>query len=192
MSSIEKARAALAANPLPQSPWLEVTDDAIHIKAGFSEQLLQMLRWIPRVEWRPDRRAWIVPLSGAETVRALLPEILRLAELTEPSARPAAATGEKKSPREAFGAAARLLFGTDWQRDTARALGRDEVALARWLAGEDTITDVEALIADMIALMQSRAKDILAAADQFAEAMRAFCGQMESPDRRQNPPDSKR
>jgi hypothetical protein len=172
MSSIEKARAALAANPLPQSPWLEVTQDAILIKAGFSEQLLQMLRWVPRVEWRPDRRAWMVPLSGAETVRALLPEILRLAELTEPSLRAADRTGksEKKSPREAFGAAARLLFGTDWQRDTARALGRDEVALARWLAGEDTVTDVEALIADMIALMQRRARDILAAADQFAAA----------------------
>jgi hypothetical protein len=171
MPSIEKARAALAANPLPRSPWLEVTDDAILIKAGFSEQLLQMLRWIPRVEWRPERRAWIVPLSGAETVRALLPEILRLAELTESSPRPADGTGEseKKSPRQAFGAAARLLFGTDWQRDTARALDRDEVALARWLAGEDTIADVDALIADMTALMQRRARDILAAADQFAE-----------------------
>lgn len=170
MASIEKARAALAANPLPESPFVEVVGDTIVIEAGFSEQLLQILRWIPKVEWRPDKRCWTVPLTGLESVRAVLPEVLRLAELTQPQARPPD-TGEAGSPRDLFQSAARLLFGTDWQRDTARALGRDEVALARWMAGEASLDDEDALMAEMLALMRRRAAEIAKAADRFVEAI---------------------
>lgn len=172
MRSIEKIRAALAANPLPPSPWLEVTDESIIIKSGFSEQLLQLLRWVPKVEWRPDKRHWIVPLSGAETVRMVLPEVLRLAELTQPRPRHDASAdpGEARSPRELFRDAARLLFGGDWQRDTARALERDETALARWLAGDSELEDSDRLLAEMLALMRRRASDIAEAADRFAAA----------------------
>ncbi len=175
MASIEKARAALAENPLPESPFVEVIGDTIVIRSGFSEQLLQMLRWVPKVEWRPDKRCFTVPLTGIESVRAVLPEVLRLAELTQPQARVGAGhdVDESSSPRALFQSAARLLYGTDWQRDTARALGRDEVALARWMAGEDTLEDADAVLAEMLALMRSRADEIAKAADRFATAIGA-------------------
>lgn len=174
MAKIEKARAALAANPLPESPYLDVIDDVIVIKSGFSEQLLQILRWVPKVEWRPERRCFTVPLTGLESVRAVLPEVLRLAELTQPQRREGVGdTGEGGTPRVLFQSAARVLFGTDWQRDTARALGRDEVALARWMAGEETLDDVELLLAEMLALMRGRADEIARAAHRFATAIGA-------------------
>jgi hypothetical protein len=170
MVKIEKARAALAANPLPQSPFLEVIGDTIVIRSGFSEQLLQILRWVPKVEWRPDKRYWTVPLTALESVRAVLPEVLRLAELTQPQEH-RDDTVESGSPQKLFQAAARLLFGTDWQRDTARTLGRDEVALARWMAGEASLEDADALLAEMLGLMRRRADEIRLAADRFAEAI---------------------
>jgi hypothetical protein len=182
MASIEKARAALAANPLPASPYLEVIGDTIIIKSGFSEQLLQILRWVPKVEWRPDKRCWTVPLGGLESVRAVLPEVLRLAELTRPQRREDVArdVASPAEPRVLFQAAARLLFGTDWQRDTARALGRDEVALARWMAGEDKLEDADKLLAEMLALMHRRADEIARAADLFAEAIGSTEGPRDS------------
>jgi hypothetical protein len=182
MASIENARAALAAHPLPKSPYLEVSGDVIIIKSGFSEQLLQILRWVPKVEWRPERRCFTVPLTGIESVRAVLPEVLRLAELTQPQRREKSAggSGEAGSPRDLFQAAARLLFGTDWQRDTARALGRDEVALARWMAGEGIYEDADALLVEMLALMRRRADEIARAADRFAEATGSIVGARDS------------
>jgi hypothetical protein len=167
MPSDAKARAALIARPFPPNPWVLVTEDAIVIKCGFSEQLLQLLRWVPRVEWRPERRCWTVPLSGAEAVRGVLPEILRLAELTQPQA-------AKGAPEEALSApalfkqAARALFGGDWQRDTAQALGRDETALVRWLLGEASLEDADTLLDEMLELMRRRAADIAAEAERFA------------------------
>jgi hypothetical protein len=188
MKSDEQARAALAANPFPPSPWLEVTGDVIVIKCGFSEQLLQLLRWVPNVQWRPEKRHWTVPLRGAEAVRAILPEILRLSEATQErkakSSADAGALGADASPLlgapdsvanlstpDLFKAAARLLFGTDWQRDTARALQRDEAALARWLAGDKDLEDAATLLGEMRDLMRRRAGEIAKAADQFAAAV---------------------
>jgi hypothetical protein len=188
MKSDEKARAALAANPFPPSPWLEVTDDSIIIKCGFSEQLLQLLRWVPNVQWRPEKRYWTVPLRGAEAVRSILPEVLRLSEATQDrkanSSAADVASGTNTgnplfgapeavanlSTPDLFKAAARLLFGTDWQRDTARALQRDEAALARWLAGDTELEDASTLLTEMRALMRRRADEIAKAADRFAEA----------------------
>jgi len=186
MKSDEKARAALAANPFPASPWLEVTDEIIIIKCGFSEQLLQLLRWVPNVQWRPEKRYWTVPLRGAEAVRSILPEILRLSEATqERKANPALADGAGPANPllstpdavaalpvpDLFKAAARLLFGTDWQRDTARALQRDEAALARWLAGDTELEDASILLDEMLSLMRRRADDIRQAAGHFAAAV---------------------
>ena len=174
MSKEEKARAKLAADPLPASPYLQVNAEHILIKCGFSEQLLQLLRWVPKLEWRPELRGWRVPISSAETLRSVLPEVLRLAEATEeidapkPPATPPEAT---LSTEELFKAAARLLFGSDWQRETARALGRDETGLARFLLGEHTLEDADRLYADMLALMQRRSAEIAAASDRFAAAL---------------------
>jgi hypothetical protein len=176
----EKARARLAADPLPPSPYLVVKDDQILIKCGFSEQLLQLLRWVPRVEWRQELRAWSVPITGAETLRGVLPEVLRLAEATEEieARAPVAETGTL-SKEDLFRSAARLLFGSDWQRETARALGRDEAALARFLLGERTLEDSDRLYGDMLALMQRRAGEISQAADRFASALAQFASHEE-------------
>ena len=77
-----------------------------------------------------------------------------------------AETPEDAQTRAWFRDAARLLYGSDWQRDTARALGRDEAALACWLVGEGVAeAPPEQLLADMLALMRQRAAKILAAAD---------------------------
>jgi len=188
MKSDEKARASLAANPFPPSPWLEVTEDVIIIKCGFSEQLLQLLRWVPNVQWRPEKRYWTVPIRGAEAVRTILPEVLRLSEATQDRKAKPAAPGETASTApsnplfaapeavanlstpDLFKAAARLLFGTDWQRDTANALKRDEAALARWLAGDTELEDAPTLLAEMQALMRQRAEEIGKAADLFKAA----------------------
>lgn len=172
MADETKARAALAQKPFPSSPYVEVGHEFIIIKCGFSEQLLQLLRWVPDVKWRPDKRYWTVPIGSAESIRAILPEILRLSELTAPRPAPTDIHGlPDLAPPELFKAAARLTFGGDWQRDTARALGRDETALVRWLLGEHEFDDADVLMADMLALMRQRAKEILAQADAFEKAM---------------------
>jgi hypothetical protein len=187
MKSDEQARIALEANPFPTSPWLEITDTLIIIKCGFSEQLLQILRWVPNVQWRPEKRYWTVPIRSAESVRGILPEILRLSEATQDrKAKPAESGNESSVPDnplfaspdsvanlptpDLFKAAARLLFGTDWQRDTANALKRDETTLARWLVGDTQLEDAATLLAEMQALMRRRAEEISQAADRFAAA----------------------
>jgi len=175
MRSDDEARAALAAHPLPANPWVRVVDDAILIQAGYSETLQRMLRWVPKAQWQADRRCWRVPLAGAELIRSVLPEISRLAEAMQeaPSAPSADPPGPSESPQDAqsrawFRDAARLLYGSDWQRDTARALGRDEAALACWLAGEGVAeAPPEQLLDEMLALMRQRSMEILKAADSL-------------------------
>ena len=80
---------------------------------------------------------------------------------------------QASSAEEMFKSAARLLFGSDWQRETARALGRDETVLARFLLGERTTEDGEQLYADMLALMRRRAAEIIEAIDRFAATLAA-------------------
>lgn len=165
-SKLERARAKLAADPLPESRYLQVDDDQILIKCGFSEQLMQLLRWVPKLEWHPDLRGWTVPITAAETLRGILPDVLRLAE-----AGAAHEPDPNLSAEEHFKMAGRLLFGSDWQRETARALGRDETALARFLLGERSAEDSDQLYADMVAFMQQRASDIAAAAEHFKRVL---------------------
>ncbi|WP_245257497.1 hypothetical protein [Methylocapsa acidiphila] len=146
--------------------------DVIVIRSGFSEQLLALLRWAPHVQWRPEKRHWTVSLAGANAVRAALPEILRLAELTQPKLAEGAAAAEANlSAPDLFRRAARLAFGGDWQRDAARALDRDESALAGWLAGERDLEDAPALLSDMLGLLRRRSAAIAAEADRLAAAL---------------------
>jgi hypothetical protein len=191
----EKHRARLAANPFPESPWVRVTEEGIIIKAGYSDALHRMLRWVPRVEWVPQKRHWKVPLAGAELIRSVLPEISRFAEATHEESTEARASQDRQvapelapakaeslvgaepggqqnaTARDLFRDSARLLFGTDWQRDTARALGRDEATLACWLVGEAVREDDPwVLLQEMLDLMRQRAATITAAADAL-EAM---------------------
>ncbi|WP_034993347.1 hypothetical protein [Beijerinckia mobilis] len=174
MVSLEKARSALAAHPLPESPWIEVTEDAILIKAGFSEQILQLLRWVPRVQWRPDKRHWVVPLTGAETVRTVLPEIMRLAELTAPVKAETVRAENPSSaeePEALFRNAGRSLFGAEWQRETAQALGRNETDLARWLLGDQPIENPDVILNDLLLFMRRRAASIAEEAERLAAAL---------------------
>lgn len=198
MTDEDQTRAVLAANPFPPNPWVQVTDDGIIIKAGYSDTLHRMLRWVPKVQWVPEKRHWKVPLAGAELIRSVLPEISRLAEATHeefgvpasaprkeapPDERAAAISppdGDSTQPildpdapeRDLFRNAARFLFGSDWQRDTARALGRDEPALACWLVGDGVVEDdPQVLLSEMLALMHRRAAAITTAADRLAEAI---------------------
>lgn len=197
MTDEDKIRAALAANPFPPNPWIQVTDDGIIIKAGYSDTLHRMLRWVPKVQWIPEKRHWKVPLAGAELIRSVLPEISRLAEATHEEFGIPAPTKQETLPdkdttattqpgdnsakhplnpevseRDLFRNAARFLFGSDWQRDTARALGRDEATLAGWLIGDGVMEDdPQILLGEMLALMHRRAAAISTAAGHLAEAI---------------------
>jgi hypothetical protein len=194
MRTTADIQATLASHPFPDNPWVKVTDDGVRIQAGYSETLQRMLRWVPGARWRPDLRAWLVPLAGVELVRSVLPEISRLAEAmheerlaeaaapppthTAPAAPatldgadPAVATSQQS--RRWFRDAARLLYGSDWQRETAHALGRDEAALACWLVGEGVAEAPEAvLLQEMLTLMHRRAQAIQAAAAELAQGLR--------------------
>ena len=99
----DDARAALAAHPLPANPWVTVGADAILIRAGYTDTLERLLRWVPKARWRADLRCWSVPLAGAELVRSVLPEISRLAEAMQeaPSAPSADQPGPQESPADA-------------------------------------------------------------------------------------------
>jgi hypothetical protein len=179
MNSNEQARAAPATKPFPNNPWVQVTDNAILIKAGYSETLQRMLRWVPKAQWRAELRCWTVPLAGAELLRSVLPEITRLAEaMQETPCAPSidlATAGETPADAQAralFRDAARLLFGSDWQREVARALNRDEAALACWLVGEGVAEAPSSLLlAEMLTLMRQRATDISAATDVLSQRL---------------------
>ncbi len=182
MPTDAEARAALAERPFPANPWVQVTDEAVLIKAGYNEAMQRMLRWVPQAHWRRDLRCWWVPLAGAELVRAVLPELSRLAEAMQEETGTSVAARAQPQPadtspdaqaRRAFRDAARLLYGSDWQRETAHALGRDEAALACWVVGQGVAEAPAAqLIDEILALMHRRAADILAAAEAL-QARRA-------------------
>lgn len=189
MTDEDQLRAALTANPFPPNPWVQVGEDGIIIKASYSDTLHRMLRWIPKVQWIPEKRHWKVPLAGAELIRSVLPEISRLAEATyeefnvtatrtpsasdrEPPASSGSLFAKEMSEQDLFRNAARFLFGTDWQRDTARALGREEPALACWLVGEQVWEDDPlVLLNEMLSLMRQRAAAITTAADHLSAAI---------------------
>lgn len=184
MLSEEEARSRLATHPLPANAWVYATDRAIIIKAEYTDTIERLLRWAPKTRWSAKHRCWIVPLSGLELVRSILPELSRLAEAmqTQPVAAEAAGTtalpldavASDEMARKLFRDNARLLFGSDWQRETARALGRDEAPLAGWLVGQSVMEAPPALLlGEMLALMRRRVVDIAAAADMLERQLTA-------------------
>lgn len=180
MLTEDEARTRLATHPLPPNRWVYATDRAIVIKADYTDTIERMLRWVPKTRWSAKQRCWIVPLSGLELVRSVLPELSRLAEAMqdEPvapeasAAVPADAAAADEAARKLFRDNARLLYGSDWQRETARALGRDEAALAGWLVGQGVMEAPPAvLLGEMLALMRRRAVDIAAAAGALEQRL---------------------
>lgn len=184
MLTDEEALSRLAIHPLPANPWVYATDRAIIIKAEYTDTIERLLRWAPKTRWSARHRCWIVPLSGLELVRSILPELSRLAEAmqTQPmsaevagnTALPLDAVAADETARQLFRDNARLLYGSDWQRETARALDRNEAALAGWLVGLGVIEAPPAvLLGEMLALMRRRVVDIAAAADTLERQLAA-------------------
>lgn len=184
MLTDEEALSRLATHPLPANPWVYATDRAIIIKAEYTDTIERMLRWAPKTRWSARHRCWIVPLSGLELVRSILPELSRLAEAmqTQPmaaevagsTALPLDAIAADEAARQIFRDNARLLYGSDWQRETARALDRNEAALASWLVGLGVMEAPPAvLLGEMLALMRQRVLDIAAAADTLERQLAA-------------------
>lgn len=176
MLTNDEALARLAAHPLPANPWIHATAEAIIIKAEYTDTIERILRWVPKARWSARQRCWVVPLGGLELVRSVLPELSRLAEAMQetpcaPEANPDTAAGRvtDDEARKLFRDCARKLYGSDWQRETARALARDEATLACWLIGEGVVEAApEQLLGEMLALMRHRVVDIDTTADALA------------------------
>jgi hypothetical protein len=175
----EEARAALEANPLPQTPWVTVEADGIAINTGFSEALLRILRWVPQAKWRPDKRRWHVPFAGANAIRSVLPEITRLAdaaqELDETQTAERRLSDEtigdvphKSEAHKRLADAARLLYGAEWTAPLAREAKLDPAFVAGWVNGSVPIDASYGVFQDVIALLRRRAAEITAAADELA------------------------
>jgi hypothetical protein len=170
MTAEQKARDALAMNPFPPTPWVTVTEEGIFIAAGYSEALNRLLRWVPKAKWRQDKRRWMIPLSGAEAVRAVLPEITRLAEAAQELN--AAETPAKAGPSEAeplspglLAEAAALLYGPDWRAALARDFG--EAAAAGWAGRQDAFVPGDGLVAALVAGLRRKAEALALAADRI-------------------------
>ncbi len=172
----DEARAALAANPLPVTPWVTIEPDGIAINTGFSEALARLLRWVPQAKWRSDKRRWHVPFAGAEAIRSVLPEITRLADAaqelddTQLAGRRLndAALGEAPhlSPaHERLAEAAKLLYGAEWTAPLAQAAKLDPAFVAGWVNGSVPIDARYGVFRDLVALMRAKAAEINAAAD---------------------------
>jgi hypothetical protein len=168
----QKAREALARNPFPLVPWIRIRDDGIAIVTGYSEALHRLLRWVPNARWRQSERCWIVPFSGAEAIRAVLPEITRLAEaaqeLDDPvSPRGASETAARPDLLTRFIEAAALLHGPDW-RVTLRETAGDRIA--DWIDGRSVPDAADPLLADLAAKLRQKAAALTRAADQLEAA----------------------
>ncbi len=118
--SEDKAREILSAAGLPPTPFIAVTPEGIIIASGYSEALARLLRWVPKAKWRPDKRAWFVPLAGADAMRSVLPEIIRLAE----------AAVEERREEKANTASAANAFGKEWLAALSQTVTRGSEAIA--------------------------------------------------------------
>lgn len=174
----DQAREALAATPLPQTPWVTVESDGIAINTGFSEALSRILRWVPQAKWRPEKRRWHVPFAGANAIRAVLPEITRLAdaaqELDETSTAErrlsegrAGDVPHKSEAHEKLSQAAKLLYGAEWTAPFARDAKLDPAFVAGWINGSVPIDASYGAFRDLVFLMRRRAAEIANTADHL-------------------------
>lgn len=110
----QKARDALAFDPLPPSRWVSTTQTAILIATPYSEPLSKTLRALPGAIWDAGARHWRLPLTAADHVRKALPEINRMAS----EAKGAAAEETRRRAEEATARKAAL----DLERAKSRAM----------------------------------------------------------------------
>lgn len=170
----QKAREALTSNPFPQTPWVKVTDEGVVIAAGYSEALQRLLRWVPKAKWRTSQRSWLIPFSGAEAVRAVLPEITRLAEaaqeLDTPETGPVRTRDMQADPLEAnplarLTEAALTLYGADWRAALAGEF--DGASVAEWLAGRRALDPADGIFSALAARLRRQAEALNRAADRL-------------------------
>ncbi|WOJ88992.1 hypothetical protein RZS28_14430 [Methylocapsa polymorpha] len=179
----QDAREALAKHPFPQTPWVKVADEGIVIAAGYSEALNRLLRWMPKAKWRADRRSWLIPFSSAEALRAVFPEITRLAdaaqELDEPDtrlreARPQAepvAAGEPAGHlQDRLREAMELLHGEDWRAALAKEFPNPAVSEA--IAKKRALDPADPIFAELAARLRRNAEALNLAAERLEESLR--------------------
>lgn len=170
-----RAKNALAANPYPETPLVEIGADGIMIKTGYSEALHRLLRWVPHAKFRSDRRIWLIPFSGAEAVRAVLPEIIRLAEASEDLNAAEARQRDRKAsyleraPIENLIAAAKLLYGEDWQNPLIKNLDIAPELMTGILADPAKLAAGDKLFSKLVRLMRSRAAELISEAETLEE-----------------------
>jgi hypothetical protein len=155
--SEDKAREILSAAGLPPTPFIAVTPEGILIASGYSEALARLLRWVPKAKWRPDKRAWLVPLAGADAMRSVLPEIIRLAE----------AAVEERRAEKAQAPDAGTPFDKEWLAALGQAVncGSDAIAALTQSAAPQNIALSE--IEHVIAALRGEALRITRTADQL-------------------------
>jgi hypothetical protein len=143
--SEDEARAILG----DETPYVRVTADGILILSGYSEALARLLRWVPKANWRTDRRAWLVPLAGAGALRSVLPEINRLAE---------AAVEERHEERT-------HMLGGEWLPALAKAAGQANDGVAA-LIGSAAAAERSA-VEKLVAALRTEAARLSNAADRL-------------------------
>jgi len=179
----QDAREALAAHPFPQTPWVKVTDEGIVIATGYSEALNRLLRWMPKAKWRADRRSWLIPFSSAEALRAVLPEITRLAdaaqELDEPETSlrearprtaPAAASEAANHLHDRLREAAELLHGVDWPAVLAKEF--PDPSVSEGIAKERALDPSDPIFTELAARLRRKAEALNLAAERLEESLR--------------------
>jgi len=104
-SAEERARDALAFDPLPASDWVRLEETYIAIKTNYSEPLSRLLRSLPASKWMPVEREWRIPYTSADALRENIPTLNELAAKAKENAD---RETELRKQREAERAAARL------------------------------------------------------------------------------------
>lgn len=82
----ERARDALAFNPLHPAVWLNVSDQGITISVNYSERLSKLLCSLPNAKWDAAARVWRLPYSSSDELRRRFGEIDALAKAAKESA----------------------------------------------------------------------------------------------------------
>lgn len=80
MFESDKARDALAFDPLPKSRWVTVDDRGIAISVWYAEDVNRLIKSLPGATWNNDQRRWRVPFTSAEALRASWPRLHEMAD----------------------------------------------------------------------------------------------------------------
>lgn len=155
LKSEDEARETLGVTA--STPYVTVTAQGIVIACGYSEALARLLRWVPKATWRTDKRAWIVPFAGADAVRSVLPEIIRLAE----------AATEERLEEKAATTGANDAFGKEWLAPLSQMAtrGSDDITVLIGSAAERNLNRRELEL--IASVLRREAATLINAADRL-------------------------